>query len=97
LFQTRQAGENNATCEALEYKRVHIVTRNRYDISAHTEGIHSTPYGGKILNHGVIPKKTRENKLKTNSIIANSFCNYSITANPGRWTTYNAGQNTKTT
>jgi hypothetical protein len=46
----------------------------------------------KNKNHGDIPKKTRKNKLKTNSIIVNSFYNYSITANAGRRTTYNAGQ-----
>jgi hypothetical protein len=36
-----------------------------------------------------------ENKLKTNSIIANSFYNYSIAPNPGRRTTNKAGQKRK--
>jgi hypothetical protein len=47
----------------------------------------------KKQNHGDIPKKTSENKLKTNNIIVNSFYTYiiySITANLGRRTTYSA-------
>jgi hypothetical protein len=53
---------------------VHILTRNRYDINAHTKGIHSTRYWKK-QNHGDIPQKMGENKLNTNSIIVDSFCN----------------------
>jgi hypothetical protein len=51
---------------------LHIVTRKRYDINAHTEGTH---YILKKKNHGDVPKKTSENKLKTDSIIVNGFCN----------------------
>jgi hypothetical protein len=55
----------------------HIVTRNRCDMKAHT----AHPKGKQ--NHSDIPKKIRKNTLTTNSVIANSFCNCSITANSG--------------
>jgi hypothetical protein len=57
---------------------VHIVTRNKYDINAHT--VH--PEEGKKQNHGDVPKKTSENKLKTNTIIMNSFYNIQYNSEP---------------
>jgi hypothetical protein len=55
---------------------------------------HEIPYP-KEINQITVTYPKWGNKLKTNSIIANGFYNYSITVNPRQRTTYNAGQKCK--
>jgi hypothetical protein len=73
---------------------VHIVTRSRYDINALTEWIHSTPWG---KNEITVTYPRKQVKIIWKIITLSWIVNNSITENPGRRTTYNTGQNTKTT